>query len=298
MTNIRSVLESIGYKLTPDGSNFFRAKPIYRNSDNNSSLRISAEHGGFTDFSENISGNFYQLVQLSLNLKDLQSAKTWLKEKGVNISADNLDKPILQTSKMYYPVSILDRLIKNNSYWNDRGISDFILEKYKGGVAISGSLANRYVFPIFDRNSRIIGFIGRDLTNISSAKYKIIGPKKDFIWPYHIFNLEKGQPIILVESPGCVLKLSEVGINTSICMFGVSLSDSIISFLNSVCPSKILISTNNEVDNNSVGNNAALKIQERLLQFFNPDKIKIALPTKKDFGCMTNEEILEWKANN
>jgi hypothetical protein len=40
---------------------------------------------------------------------------------------------------------------------------------------------------------------------------------------------------------------------------------------------------------------AALNIKSKLSKFFNPDTLKVKLPTRKDFGDMTKAEILEWK---
>jgi hypothetical protein len=60
----------------------------------------------------------------------------------------------------------------------------------------------------------------------------------------------------------------------------------------------IIIATNNEPDNDGIGNKAAVKIQSALLQWFDKERIKIKLPTKKDFGEMTSAEIEEWNKLN
>ncbi len=43
-----------------------------------------------------------------------------------------------------------------------------------------------------------------------------------------------------------------------------------------------------------VGNNAAIKIEKKLHQYFDPSQVEIALPDKKDFGAMTKDEIVLW----
>jgi hypothetical protein len=58
----------------------------------------------------------------------------------------------------------------------------------------------------------------------------------------------------------------------------------------------IIISTNNDADSDyNRGMEAALNIKSKLSKFFNPDTLKVKLPTRKDFGDMTKAEILEWK---
>ena len=61
-------------------------------------------------------------------------------------------------------------------------------------------------------------------------------------------------------------------------------------------PDEILISTNNEIDNDSIGNKAAIKIQEQLYNFFLADKVKIALPLAKDFDEHTKDQMKEWRS--
>jgi hypothetical protein len=55
--DVRGILEELGYVLTNDGA-FYRARPIYRNSNNSTSLRIHKESGRFIDFSINKGGSY------------------------------------------------------------------------------------------------------------------------------------------------------------------------------------------------------------------------------------------------
>ena len=55
-----------------------------------------------------------------------------------------------------------------------------------------------------------------------------------------------------------------------------------------------MISTNNEPDNHSRGNNAAQKIYEDLTMYFSENKLEIKLPPQKDFGDCSKEEIINW----
>ena len=54
--SVRRILQDIGYVLTDNGREF-RAKPLYRDSDNDSVLRIWTNSGQWVDFKENKSGS-------------------------------------------------------------------------------------------------------------------------------------------------------------------------------------------------------------------------------------------------
>ena len=297
MDDIKSILENLGYKLQDDGARYWRALPIYRQSGNPTSLRISKKNGGYVDFSENDSGPFYKLVQLSLNLAKPKDAKKWLDDKKFSISPIDKKAPKIVMAESWEP-KVLDRLLKEHSYWNKRGIKDEIISCFQGGVAMEGRMADRYVFPIFNDQEKIVGFAGRDLTNKKKAKWKLVGEKINWLFPLHLNReiIKEKQEVILVESIGDVLKLYQSGFDNCLCLFGTYLSDKIISTLVGLQLKKIYISVNNDSDaNDNVGNKRACDIYERLIKFFDKEKVQIKLPLKNDFGDMTEEEILKWK---
>ena len=90
------------------------------------------------------------------------------------------------------------------------------------------------------------------------------------------------------------MKLYSYGIKNTLCLFGINISSKIISYLIQANPKEILISTNNEPNNNSIGNIAAQEIKDKLASYFLEEKIKIALPIAKDFGDQSDEQMLEW----
>jgi len=291
MSTVKEILEDLGYKLSDNG-NYFRARPLYRDSKNDTSLSISKKTGRWIDFSANIGGNLKELVSLTTGEQDISKINIFLND--ANFSNND---PIIQTPE-YWDISILENLIKDHSYWAARGISAETMSIFKGGIATKGKMKNRYVIPILDKHNKVIGVTGRDTTNKSKSKWLHLGAKKNWIWPLvsKDFIIETKQ-VILVESPGDVLALWDNGIKNVICLFGVNLNDSIISFLAGISP-RIIISLNRDGDlNGFVGENASKKIESKLLEFFNPDKVKICLPTKNDFGCMTKEEIAQFKVD-
>jgi hypothetical protein len=51
-----------------------------------------------------------------------------------------------------WPEDCLERLIHDYTYWEGRGINENTVKPFKGGIATTGQMANRWVFPIFDKN--------------------------------------------------------------------------------------------------------------------------------------------------
>lgn len=212
-----------------------------------------------------------------------------------NISSNNIIKqPKIKLMEETWNPEILSKLIKDHSYWEKRGVPANIIEKYQGGIAISGKMKSRYVFPIFRENESIHGFSGRYIfDNPNIMRWKHLGMKSRWIFPRLAEpNIINKSEVILVEGIGCVLGLDCVGINNVISLFGVNISSATISYLIQLNPKKIIIATNNE--ESCIGNKAAEKIKNILSKFFDEDKILIHLPYKKDFLEMLEKDRAEW----
>ena len=296
--NVYQILTDLGYKLKDCGKEYI-ARPLYRDSDNDTVLKIYKDTGHWFDFKENISGDFSSLVGMTLKLEDPIKAKEWLKDKNFAFhQPKEASKPLLKSTKKF-DLDLLSNLENNHSYWNKRGIDNEILSQFKGGVGKAGKMKNRYVFPIFDIKNNIIGFSGRDVTNLSKIKWKHLGEKNDFVYPLFLNSeaIETQKEVILVESIGDMLSLYQAGIKNALVTFGTSLSLGILNYLLKIDIKKIYISLNNDSNKNNAGNIGAEKTHSRLKRYFDDKQLKIALPTKKDFGEMNKEEILQWKNN-
>jgi hypothetical protein len=296
--NVYQILTDLGYKLKDYGREY-RTKPLYRESDNDTVLKIYKDSGHWFDFKENISGDFNSLVSMTLKLENPEKAKEWLKDKNFSFSRSfEPTKPLLKSTKKF-DIEILENLELNHQYWNKRNITYETLTQFKGGIAKAGKMKNRYVFPIFDINNNIIGFSGRDITNLSKIKWKHLGEKNDFLYPLFLNKniIEDIKEVILVESIGDMLSLYQAGIKNVLVTFGTNLSLSILNYCLKIDVKKIYISLNNDSNKNNAGNIAAEKTYARLKRYFDDKQLRISLPTKKDFGEMNKEEILQWKTN-
>lgn len=297
MADIKTILENLGYHLQNDGGKYYRAKPLYRDSGNRNSLRVSKKSGWFTDFGgDGVRGSITDLVALTLGLKTLDAARQWLNSNQYNLEYKPEQSRVLVESVKYYPDSAMERLIPNYDYWVGRGVSVDTLKKAEGGIATVGFMDGRYVFPIRNKHGKIVGFAGRDITGKKQSKWKLCGPKSHFVFPYsNLAACRKKSSIILVESIGDALALMDAGVDTALCLFGINLSDTLLGLIAGMSPKKVLVSLNNDgAENGNVGERNAEKILLKLQEYLNEDVACVALPTGKDFGEMKTDDIYRW----
>lgn len=299
--DIKQILEQLGYKLNDRGKEW-RSKPLYRDSGNDTSLKINKINGRWIDFARNESGTIEQLVEKTLGINFI-SAKKWIKKSGIEQSTftEQREEINLDYIKFFDP-ELLKKLIKNPKYWNDRGVKTDTLNFFDGGLCSTGKMAGRYVFPIFDEEKRIRGFAGRSIYSNNEVKWKLIGKRSDWNYPLFLTKpfIEREKECIIVESIGDALNLWQSGIKNFLISFGLNSLEHICYTLVKLDPAKIIIAFNNDrVDNKSTGagNVAAVNFKKNLETFFSKDQIIIKLPEYNDFGSMTEEQIIKWKNN-
>lgn len=289
-----TVLNSIGYSSLNDSGTHYRTDPLYRDFRSRNSLSIKKTTGQWFDHSERTGGSLAQLIQRTLGLATIEDTKSYLGDLPMSV---DFRESVELTEIKKFDKELLVKLIKNNEYWNSRGVSNRTLDQFSGGLAQNGRMKGRYVFPVFSPNNELIGFAGR-LTepNDFLPKWKILGQKKNFVFPPQSTKyILESKDVILVESVGDCLKLMECGVNNILVSFGVSLSPVIIQHLLKLDVNRIIISLNNDEDGGFVGNEAAEEYREELKKYFDESQLIIALPSAKDFGEMSCEEIQIWK---
>ena len=79
--DVKQTLLELGYSNIKDSGDFYRTKPIYRDSDNETSLSVNKITGRFVDFGRNIKGSFEELVRLSLRVDKMEDAMMLLINK-------------------------------------------------------------------------------------------------------------------------------------------------------------------------------------------------------------------------
>lgn len=290
----KSILNSLGYRLRDDGDSW-RTSAIFRGGKNEGSLKIYKNTGVWHDYGANSKSQpFSELLKLS-------------GYKGENIISDKneiiIDKKDIP--ERIYPDSILNRLLPHYRFYVDKGIDIATLKRLKSGLAMSGKMYQRYIFPIFDDLNRIVGFAGRYLGIEDRPKWKIIGKKRNWCYPLNIKD-ELGQQFVkdsilkykevyIVESIGDMLSFHTRGIYNVIVSFGLDISPKIVSSLLSLDIDRIFICFNND-DNKDINNGLDAAIQEvlNLLVYFDCERVGICLPIKNDFGDMNGADFKIW----
>lgn len=296
MSTIKEILNNIGYTNLRQDGEFYRARPLYRESGNSTSLRVHSKTGYFSDFSAGINGNLKRLICLTLNISDQEADKY---VKGVSLeesTEENQDDSCVDGENINYIDISSMSLVNNFNFYIKRGIKKEVLLELGASYCMNGKMNRRIIFPVTDDNGRIIGLNGRHIQEDHDIKWKAIGRKSSWVFPRQSFDfIKKSKTVILVEGISDIVALYDAGIKSCLCLFGTKILKELFLKLISLNPSNIIISTNNEVDNNSIGNNAAKKIKTKLLEFFPEENVIIKLPPKKDFGEMSMEERKQWK---
>ena len=286
----------LGYTNIIENHKEYRTRPIYRDSDNNTVLAVNKKNGRFVDFARNMTGSFDDLVKITLNLKSIDEARSWLSTKGIAAGIEHKDKPELRMPKRFSKDS-LTKLSPDHSYWIDRGVSGYSVAEFKGGVVLEGRMANRYVFPIFDAKRNIAGFAGRDLKpNDKRPKWKLIGDKSKWKYPLYLNHeiIKSSRSVIIVESIGDMLSLWDCGVKNVAVSFGLDLNAELVGAFIRFNLSKIIVSFNDDSKSSGAGNRAAEKAEKKLLNYFDSHQVRVILPTHGDFGEMSKEQILDW----
>jgi len=313
MNEISDILSKLGYNNLRSFSGYFRVDPLYRTSDSRGVLSINSDNGRFQDWARQGlpegSGDLTKLVSIHLNCSHKEAEK-WLKDQNYKIENNGEPEDIRQVYEQsgidvpFFCPSNLKKIKASHDYWLNRNASMDTLKKLNGGLdngVERGKMNNRYVFPIFDSDKKtILGFAGRDVSNKSKIKWKLIGKKSSWSYPFFLNKhsiINKSQ-VILVESIGDLLSLMSAGVDNVLVCFGISIGQEINSLLINLKIKNIIISFNDDSNNNFSGNNASLKALKQTEN--NTNKLcKICLPKhKNDFGEMNKNEIKKWASEN
>lgn len=300
MSNIQEILTDLGYnpKMDKDG---YRMASLYRQGDNESALKVYND-GWCQDFVTNERFNLETLIKRTLNIDDTK-VKEYI--AGNNINIEKIEyKEKLKVPEIF-SLDIIKDLIPDYSYFEGRGITKETCQVFKGGLCLEsqsllGKLKNRQVLSIYDSKGNLVGFTGRSIDD-RKPKWKHISAVTSTVYPAYITgkSIKELKEVILVEGPLDCLRLFDVGIKNSLCLFGIECGFSIVNYLLKINPKKIFISLNNEVDlNGGVGNRGAEKVFGRLKKYFNLNQIKIYLPPAKDFCEIKDDNVIKDWYNN
>jgi DNA primase len=277
-TNWIDTLSSLGYPLTKIGDNTFHTRAVYRSGDSPRSIAIYGDTGTFYDFPKQRKGTIAELIALTKNVSVEEINEILEYQERRKISFEQA----FNFPKTYNEPKFL-KLPRNYTYFENRGISRGVQEKFEGRWVVKERYAGRVIFPIRDFNNQIIGINGRHVSwkeGDKWAKWLIGGSKRFFVYNHKVATpaIKKENIVIILESAGDLMSFSQVGIDNTLCTFGLDLNKATIQYLISLNP-YIIISTNN--DKNGRGLEGAGKIQDKLVRnFFSVNNVNIVLPVE------------------
>lgn len=293
------VLQTLNYPIQDFGS-YIRTRAIYRGGDSPNTLKVWKDSGWCKDYAEDKGFSLYDLVAKTIgttNPKTILEIINCEKQPAIYCP-----RPKFLMAKTYDP-KCLERLLPNYSFYEKKNISAETQKLYKMGYATTGQMFQRLTFPVFDEHQQIVGFSGRHIywtEESNSPKWKHVGRKESWVYPYNVFKPEKIINPILVESIGDSMALSENGIFDHLVTFGLDCSATLLSFLLAQNPETITISTNNDNQKaENTGKLAAIKTLIKLSSVFPVDMLRIKLPTLNDLGEMQEkgENLVDWQKN-
>jgi len=298
ITNIRDILYEIGYTNLSEVGDWYRTKPLYRDSNNFSSLSIHKQSGHWKDFGNETSGCLEELIYLTTGQRVSFGGKFKVEKKDKIHYCEPLTKN---------DIAIAKNLIPNHAYWINRNVSYGVIKHFEGGVCnVDSKMKNRYVFPIKNhKTNKMVALSGRSILKNdfikenSIPKWKHIGKVKDTIYPLLLNKkyILESRSVLLVESIGDMLSLASAGIKNAIVCFGLSIPNEVFKFCIGVGLNNVYICFNNDEKKN--GLEGAKKIRYHLSEYMGHKKVKICLPTgMNDFGDMNKEQILNWSRKN
>jgi hypothetical protein len=298
--DFKQTLESLGYKLRDRGK-YWQTNAQFRDGNNFTAIQIFKDNGNWNDYVEGkTSLKFDLLVKKTLGTNNQSVIQKYIKHRELDSFGEPENKGEKITMDEIFDKEYLKKLMPHYAFYNKKGISDKTLKFFMGGFAHSGKLNKRFVFPIFNQDSLIHGFAGRDMTSIEERpKWKHVGRKSSWIYPAFIGDIqeiicEKNQAI-LVESIGDMLALHEQGIKNVLVTFGLDVSPSLICYMTGIGINKITISFNNDAGKKyNRGLDSCIKTYLKLLKHFDPSVLEICLPIKNDFGDMDQEDFSTW----
>ncbi len=310
-TDIQNTLSDLGFKLSDRGS-YWQTTAVWRNGDNPTAIQIYKDSGVWRDFVDDIGHQpFARLVGKVLGTNDKKQIEKYVRVDKIELNfLEERDNRVKIKMDQVYNVEGLKKLLPHNKFYLDKNISEKTLKLYQGGYATAGKMNGRYTFPIFkpDDPEKLIGFTGRALRYSASStfpKWKHIGQRRNWIYPLYlptsegyIFkkSIQDSGEVLIVESVGDSLALTENKILNHLVTFGLGVSSKQICELVALNPSKIIIAYNNDTDKDfNAGLESAIKDFIKLTDFFDLSKLSIKLPVENDFSDMhVNDTFDKW----
>lgn len=259
--------------LTKKGQYYWGICPFH--NDKNPSMSVDEKRQTYTCWSCHNSGNVFNFVEQIENISFKDALKKLGSRVGITVEGSssyntkyNKYYEIYDLASKYYQLMInTDKGLKAKEYLNNRGIDNDTIKEFGIGLSLDDkdklvtylkekkydintlndlglanndidTFINRIIFPLDDRNGRIVGFSGRIYDNSKMSKYMNTKETPIFrkgICLYH-YNaskeyVRKDKYVLVMEGFMDVIRASTIGIKNTVALMGTALTDEQISLL-------------------------------------------------------------------
>jgi DNA primase len=260
--------------LTKKGQYYWGICPFH--NDKNPSMSVDEKRQTYTCWSCHNSGNVFNFVEQIENISFREALRKMADKVGMQIegytsnvnSKFNKYYEIYDLAEKYYQLMLnTDSGEKAKEYLNKRGIDSETIKEFGIGLSQNSkdklvtylkekkydintlndlglanndidTFINRIMFPLDDRNGRIVGFSGRIYDNSKMSKYMntketVIFKKGMCLYHYHASKeyVREAKYVIVMEGFMDVIRASTVGIKNTVALMGTALTDDQISLL-------------------------------------------------------------------
>ncbi|MBR1385507.1 MAG: DNA primase [Bacilli bacterium] len=259
--------------LTKKGQYYWGICPFH--NDKNPSMSVDEKRQTYTCWSCHNSGNVFNFVEQIENISFKDALKKLGSRVGIAVEGSssynnkyNKYYEIYDLASKYYQLMInTDKGLKAKEYLNNREINNDTIKEFGIGLSLDDkdklvtylkekkydintlndlglanndidTFINRIIFPLDDRNGRIVGFSGRIYDNSKMSKY--MNTKETPIFRkgtclYH-YNASKEfvrseKYVLVMEGFMDVIRASTIGIKNTVALMGTALTEEQISLL-------------------------------------------------------------------
>lgn len=254
--------------------------------DRNPSWYINADTGAHICFSCGFRGSVVSLAAY-LNKMEYEEAKTWLDLKeDLDVMWERAKFKPTEEEQEY--VEITEAALKGfiappDNALRARGLTKESASKYEIHWGMNHDV---WIIPVRDPISGcLVGWQEKGFTSRYFKNYPPGMKKSNALFGYKQLQ---GNEVIVVESPLDVVRLSSIGIEGGVALFGASISE---LQLNLIRGSRRIIMA---LDNDDAGHKENMRLLKLARQkqfelwFFNYDNIDV-----KDVGAMSKDEVLQ-----
>lgn len=289
-------LLDLGYKLQ-DRGDYWQTSALYRGGDNNSAVQIYKDTGVWKDY---VAGEGFKPFKALVEKTNSDFSMVTSNEASFVTRTLTGEASSIISEKLFND-DYAKYLLPHYSFYEKKSIKVDILKDLNSGLSTEGHMYQRYVFPIYNKFSKIHGLAGRDLSQKPNRpKWKHVGKKTKWIYPYFTSektrsSIKETKEVIVVESIGDMLNLFNNGIYNVLVSFGLDISPSLSSLIMGLNLDKIFISLNNDNSKDlNRGRISSIKNFLKLTSYINYKKLFICLPVKDDFGDMNPKDFENW----